>query len=93
MPEQLPAKLKTDLETFAKLCALANIQLGAGAPGIAILGGVRSMHKLLGELIPQLEAQPELLVRVNNRIGDNMADFLAENLAPPAPDHLPDDWA
>lgn len=91
MTAELPEQLKADLETFGRLCALAMIQLGQGAPGMFILGGVRDMHEHLERLIPQLAANPQVFVRVNPRLGDAQADFLAEHLNPPAPDFIPDD--
>lgn len=86
-----PQDLTDELERWGRMCALLSIQLGEGAPAVAVLGGLRGMKRIMARAEKLLAANPTVWVEVNPRLGAATADFLAEALGSDVPDYPPDD--
>lgn len=88
----LDPELKAELEAYGRLCALASIQLGQGAPTRAILDGARGMRKRVDRVISALEATPDMWIQVNPHLSQDTADHIAEAMGGiEAPDYPPED--
>ena len=86
--------LQDRLNMLGRMLTHFQVTANDGMPVVVLLELMRGIQKVSTELVDELaKADPATSVHIDPRLGDGVADLLAEYMqTPETPDHLPEGW-